>query len=105
MLTTERVLKIAGGALLAGISGTLGFLGAYGLASLVNQFPLPEMFPGLPVKGNVFLSVKDADKTRAVSLARDLGALLIAEQRLQHGDDAERVQHHVAGVLLVGGDA
>ncbi|MDE3083775.1 MAG: carbamoyl-phosphate synthase large subunit, partial [Verrucomicrobiota bacterium] len=31
--------------------------------------------PGLPVAGNVFLSVKDADKTRAVDLARDLAAL------------------------------
>jgi carbamoyl-phosphate synthase large subunit len=28
--------------------------------------------PGLPVKGNVFLSVKDADKPRAVDLARQL---------------------------------
>jgi len=28
--------------------------------------------PGLPVKGNVFLSVKDADKVRAVDLARRL---------------------------------
>jgi carbamoyl-phosphate synthase large subunit len=31
--------------------------------------------PGLPVKGNVFLSVKDGDKARAVNLARDLCAL------------------------------
>jgi carbamoyl-phosphate synthase large subunit len=31
--------------------------------------------PGLPVKGNVFLSVKDADKARAVNLARELCAL------------------------------
>jgi carbamoyl-phosphate synthase large subunit len=31
--------------------------------------------PGLPVKGNVFLSVKDADKSRAVQLGRDLTAL------------------------------
>ncbi len=31
--------------------------------------------PGLPTKGNVFLSVKDADKARAVKLARDLVAL------------------------------
>ena len=28
--------------------------------------------PGLPVKGNIFLSVKDADKARAVDLARQL---------------------------------
>jgi len=31
--------------------------------------------PGLPVQGNVFLSVKDADKPRAVDLARELEAL------------------------------
>jgi len=31
--------------------------------------------PGLPTKGNVFLSVKDSDKTRAVDIARRLEAL------------------------------
>ncbi len=31
--------------------------------------------PGLPTSGNVFLSVKDADKSRAVDLARQLEAL------------------------------
>jgi len=31
--------------------------------------------PGLPTSGNVFLSVKDADKPRAVALARELVAL------------------------------
>ena len=31
--------------------------------------------PGLPVKGNVFLSVKDADKPRAIAVARSLEAL------------------------------
>ncbi len=31
--------------------------------------------PGLPVKGSVFLSVKDADKARAVDIARRLAAL------------------------------
>jgi len=31
--------------------------------------------PGLPTGGNVFLSVKDADKARAVDLARQLEAL------------------------------
>jgi carbamoyl-phosphate synthase large subunit len=31
--------------------------------------------PGLPVKGNVFLSVKDADKPQAVQLARELATL------------------------------
>jgi carbamoyl-phosphate synthase large subunit len=31
--------------------------------------------PGLPIKGNVFLSVKDADKPRAVKIARELEQL------------------------------
>ncbi len=31
--------------------------------------------PGLPLKGGVFLSVKDADKARATALARELAAL------------------------------
>jgi carbamoyl-phosphate synthase large subunit len=31
--------------------------------------------PGLPVQGNVFLSVKDSDKARAVQIARDLEQL------------------------------
>src|SRR4029077_10474563 len=30
--------------------------------------------PGLPVKGNIFLSVKDADKPRAVKLAKRIEA-------------------------------
>src|SRR5664279_5642510 len=40
-----------------------------------------------------------------VAFARDLRALLVAQRRLQHGDDAERIQHHVARTLGVGGDA
>src|SRR4051812_21349781 len=35
--------------------------------------------PGLPVKGNVFLSVKDADKPQAVQLARELAAFGIQD--------------------------
>ncbi len=31
--------------------------------------------PGLPLKGNVFLSVKDTDKPRALALARELAAM------------------------------
>jgi len=43
---------LAEGIILAGASGLLGFLGAYGLASLVNSLPLQsDMFAGLPVKG------------------------------------------------------
>jgi putative ABC transport system permease protein len=38
------------GVLLAGVSGAGGFLAAFGLAAIVNMFPLPEMFPALPVK-------------------------------------------------------
>ena len=44
---------LAEGVILAGLSGVLGFLGAYGLASLVNSLPLQsDMFSGLPVKGS-----------------------------------------------------
>ncbi|MFB3826364.1 MAG: ABC transporter permease [Bryobacteraceae bacterium] len=51
--TRRRILAdfLAEGLVLAGVSGTLGFLGAFGLAAAVNSFPLPDMFPGLPVKG------------------------------------------------------
>jgi len=40
-----------------------------------------------------------------VTFARDLSALLVTEQRFEHGNDAERIEHHVARVLVVGGDA
>jgi len=39
------------GVLLAGISGLLGWCGAYGLAAAVNRLPKQEMFGGLPVDG------------------------------------------------------
>ena len=39
------------GVILAMASGTLGWLFSWGLASLVNSFPMPEMFSGLPVSG------------------------------------------------------
>jgi putative ABC transport system permease protein len=39
------------GVLLAVISGAVGWLGSWGLASVVNSFPMPEMFAGLPVSG------------------------------------------------------
>ncbi|MEO7649425.1 MAG: ABC transporter permease [Bryobacteraceae bacterium] len=32
-------------------SGLVGWLGSWGLASVVNSFPMPEMFGGLPVTG------------------------------------------------------
>jgi putative ABC transport system permease protein len=52
--TRFRILAdfLVEGVLLAAVSGAAGFLGAYGLAALVNSFPMPEMFSGLPVKGS-----------------------------------------------------
>jgi ABC-type antimicrobial peptide transport system permease subunit len=35
--------------LLAMVSGLIGWLFSWGLASFVNSFPMPEMFGGLPV--------------------------------------------------------
>ncbi len=52
--TRHRIMMdfLAEGVILAGLSGVVGFLGAYGLASLVNSLPLKsDMFAGLPVKG------------------------------------------------------
>jgi putative ABC transport system permease protein len=52
--TRHRILLdfLVEGVLLAGLSGLMGFLGAYGLASIVNSLPLKaDMFAGLPVKG------------------------------------------------------
>jgi len=52
--TRRRIMIdfLAEGIMLAGVSGVMGFLGAYGLASLVNSLPLQsDMFAGLPVKG------------------------------------------------------
>jgi putative ABC transport system permease protein len=51
--TRRRILAdfLVEGILLASASGLAGFIGAYGLASLVNSFPMPEFFAGLPVNG------------------------------------------------------
>jgi putative ABC transport system permease protein len=52
--TRRRIMMdfLAEGVILAGLSGLMGFLGAFGLASLVNSLPLQaDMFAGLPVKG------------------------------------------------------
>jgi putative ABC transport system permease protein len=52
--TRRRIMMdfLAEGVILAGLSGVVGFLGAYGLASVVNSLPLQsDMFAGLPVKG------------------------------------------------------
>jgi putative ABC transport system permease protein len=40
------------GLILAMASGTVGWLFSWGLASIVNSFPMPEMFAGLPVSGS-----------------------------------------------------
>jgi putative ABC transport system permease protein len=49
--TRRRILAdfLFEGIVLAGVSGLGGFLGAYGLAAVVNSFKLPDLFPGLPV--------------------------------------------------------
>jgi ABC-type antimicrobial peptide transport system permease subunit len=39
------------GMLLAIASGLCGWAGSYGIAAIVNSFPKPEMFGGLPVSG------------------------------------------------------
>jgi putative ABC transport system permease protein len=39
------------GVLLAGASGLIGWLASWGIASIVNSFPMPDMFSGLPVSG------------------------------------------------------
>jgi len=51
--TRRRIMMdfLAEGVILAVLSGVMGFLGAYGLASLVNTLPQSDMFAGLPVKG------------------------------------------------------
>jgi len=51
--TRRRIMMdfLAEGVILAGVSGMMGFLGAYGLASVVNMLPQSDMFAGLPVKG------------------------------------------------------
>jgi putative ABC transport system permease protein len=49
--TRRRILLdfLVEGVLLACISGFVGWAAAYGLASIVNSFPMPLMFSGLPV--------------------------------------------------------
>jgi putative ABC transport system permease protein len=42
---------LAEGLLLALLSGIAGWLFSWGLASVVNSFPMPDMFGGLPVSG------------------------------------------------------
>jgi putative ABC transport system permease protein len=51
--TKMRILAdfLVEGVLLAGCSGLAGWLGAYGIAALVNQIPKRDMFGGLPVNG------------------------------------------------------
>ncbi|HEY2013286.1 MAG TPA: ABC transporter permease [Bryobacteraceae bacterium] len=51
--TRGRILAdfLLEGVLLAGLSGLVGWLGAYGIADMVNRLPKQEMFGGLPVSG------------------------------------------------------
>jgi len=51
--TRARILAdyLLEGAILAAVSGLFGWLGAYGIAALVNLLPKQEMFGGLPVSG------------------------------------------------------
>lgn len=46
---------LAEGMLLAFLSGTAGWLVSWGLASVVNSFPMPDMFSGLPVSRSTTL--------------------------------------------------
>ena len=39
------------GMLLAMVSGAIGWMFSWGLARIVNSFPMPDMFGGLPVSG------------------------------------------------------
>jgi len=51
--TRGRILAdfLLEGIVLAGVSGLVGWLGAYGIAAAVNRLPKQEMFGGLPVNG------------------------------------------------------
>jgi putative ABC transport system permease protein len=51
--TRNRILAdfLLEGIILAGVSGLVGWAGAYGVASAVNTLPRREMFSGLPVDG------------------------------------------------------
>ncbi|MBV9307021.1 MAG: FtsX-like permease family protein, partial [Acidobacteriaceae bacterium] len=49
--TRRRILLdfLAEGALLAAVSGSIGWAIAFGLSSLLRLIKMPDMFPGLPV--------------------------------------------------------
>jgi putative ABC transport system permease protein len=51
--TRGRILVdyLVEGVVLGGLSGLVGWAGAYGIAALVNKLPKQEMFGGLPVDG------------------------------------------------------
>jgi len=51
--TRRRILLdfLLEGVLLAVVSGLAGWLGSWALAGFVNSFPMPDMFGGLPVRG------------------------------------------------------
>lgn len=55
--TRRRILVefFAEGLFLAGISGTIGIILVWGLASLINALPMPAFFSGLPVNPDLVL--------------------------------------------------
>jgi len=57
--TSRRVLVefLLEGALLAGISGILGILLVWGLASIVNSLPMPAFYSGLPLSEGMILKL------------------------------------------------
>jgi putative ABC transport system permease protein len=69
--TRRRILAdfLLEGVLLAGISGLVGWAGAYGVAAAVNTLPKREMFAGLPVDGGTTAIAFGALAVIAVSSA------------------------------------
>ncbi|MBI1789511.1 MAG: FtsX-like permease family protein, partial [Acidobacteria bacterium] len=69
--TSRRILAdfLLEGVLLALLSGLIGWLFSWGLASIVNSFPMPEMFSGLPVRGTTTAAAFGALAVIAVASA------------------------------------
>ena len=55
--TRRRILMefLAEGVFLAGVSGTVGIILVWGLASIVNALPMPAFFSGLPINPDLVL--------------------------------------------------
>ena len=69
--TRRRILAdfLLEGVLLAGVSGLVGWAGAYGVAAAVNTLPKRDMFAGLPVDGGTTAIAFGALAVIAVSSA------------------------------------